>query len=285
MASTQCRGNAAVVVLGDIGRSPRMEYHCLSLLEENFNVDVIGYVETNPLYAIRRGYPKCKIHELSPVPITNLIPILKLFFKAIWQTISLLIALMSIRRPDFLLVQNPPCVPALLVCYIYSAVTRSKLVIDWHNYTYTILGLSAGEKSFLCGIAKRIERFCGQKANANICVTKAMKCDLQKNWNIRDITVLYDRPSARFHSIDLCRKHEIFMKLSKDYPQFLPKCYSDLKECGVIESTAFTQKQVNGKVVYKKQRMAILISSTSWTPDEDFSILIKALKVKRRINK
>ena len=27
-----------VVVLGDIGRSPRMQYHCLSLAAENVNV-------------------------------------------------------------------------------------------------------------------------------------------------------------------------------------------------------------------------------------------------------
>ena len=55
-----------VVVLGDIGRSPRMQYHCLSLAAENVNVlfsvsidkqvNVVGYsqkkccneVESNP---------------------------------------------------------------------------------------------------------------------------------------------------------------------------------------------------------------------------------------------
>lgn len=68
------------------------------------------------------------------------------------------------------------------------------------------------------------------------------------------------------------------MKLSKSHPQFLPKCYDDLKESGVVESTAFTQKLSNGTVLYKPGRMAILVSSTSWTPDEDFSLLLKALK-------
>ena len=32
-----------VVVLGDIGRSPRMQYHCLSLAEYGFAVNFIGY--------------------------------------------------------------------------------------------------------------------------------------------------------------------------------------------------------------------------------------------------
>lgn len=68
------------------------------------------------------------------------------------------------------------------------------------------------------------------------------------------------------------------MKLSKVYPEFLPKCYADLKESGVIETTALTQKLINGNVSYKPQRMAIVVSSTSWTPDEDFEILLKALE-------
>ena len=31
-----------VVVLGDVGRSPRMQYHCLSLVQQNYNVDLVG---------------------------------------------------------------------------------------------------------------------------------------------------------------------------------------------------------------------------------------------------
>ena len=36
-------GLVQVVVLGDAGRSPRMQYHCLSLVQLNYNVDLIGY--------------------------------------------------------------------------------------------------------------------------------------------------------------------------------------------------------------------------------------------------
>ena len=32
-----------VVVLGDAGRSPRMQYHCLSLVQLNYNVDLVAY--------------------------------------------------------------------------------------------------------------------------------------------------------------------------------------------------------------------------------------------------
>lgn len=35
--------SVCVVVVGDVGRSPRMQYHALSLAKEGFDVDVVGY--------------------------------------------------------------------------------------------------------------------------------------------------------------------------------------------------------------------------------------------------
>ncbi len=34
---------ACIIVLGDIGRSPRMQYHALSLAKTGFDVDFVGY--------------------------------------------------------------------------------------------------------------------------------------------------------------------------------------------------------------------------------------------------
>ena len=34
---------ACIIVLGDIGRSPRMQYHALSLAKTGFDVDIVGY--------------------------------------------------------------------------------------------------------------------------------------------------------------------------------------------------------------------------------------------------
>ena len=39
---------ACVVVLGDIGRSPRMQYHALSLSKVGYNVDLVGYSGSAP---------------------------------------------------------------------------------------------------------------------------------------------------------------------------------------------------------------------------------------------
>uniref|UniRef100_A0A1A9WU51 Beta-1,4-mannosyltransferase n=1 Tax=Glossina brevipalpis TaxID=37001 RepID=A0A1A9WU51_9MUSC len=272
--------NVCIVVLGDIGRSPRMQYHACSLLEHNYNVDIIGYQETKPLEELCRQPVKCKIHSLIPVPTINFTPKLKLIFKTIWQTLSLLRALFSINRPKFLLVQNPPGIPTLMICYFYCLLMRSKFIIDWHNYTYTILALSmnGGEQNLLCRFARWLERYFGGKADAHFCVTKAMQMDLKKNWNISNVTVLYDRPPSHFQPIDLSKKHDLFMKLSRSYRQFRDETCDDIKEMAIKESSAFTYKLKNDKVQYKGDRAAILISSTSWTPDEDFGILLKALE-------
>lgn len=90
--------------------------------------------------------------------------------------------------------------------------------------------------------------------------------------------MLYDRPAEQFKSITLAEKHELFYRLSEDFPEFLgPQNLS-----GEQESTRFTYKDANGTIHHRSDRPAIIVSSTSWTPDEDFSILLKALERKRR---
>lgn len=86
-------------------------------------------------------------------------------------------------------------------------------------------------------------------------------------------TVLYDRPAAQFQSITLEQKHDLFFKLAIDYHEFLPININS-EEC---QATRFTYKDSSGTVHLRDDRPAILVSSTSWTPDEDFSILLKAL--------
>ncbi len=39
---------ACVVVLGDIGRSPRMQFHAMSLSRAGYGVDVVGYAGSAP---------------------------------------------------------------------------------------------------------------------------------------------------------------------------------------------------------------------------------------------
>ena len=43
MSETKRKRHVVVVVLGDVGRSPRMQYHAASLLEAGMKVTLIGY--------------------------------------------------------------------------------------------------------------------------------------------------------------------------------------------------------------------------------------------------
>lgn len=86
--------------------------------------------------------------------------------------------------------------------------------------------------------------------------------------------VLYDRPPEEFHPISLEETHELLLKLSKEYSIFK----------GTEENcTAFTTQLPNGGVVLRNDRPALVVSSTSWTEDEDFSILLDALSGTKRI--
>uniref|UniRef100_A0A182Q400 SET domain-containing protein n=1 Tax=Anopheles farauti TaxID=69004 RepID=A0A182Q400_9DIPT len=269
--------NACVIVLGDIGRSPRMQYHVKSLSENGFSVDFIGYVNTAPLDEIRYS-PNVRIHELNPFPELELPSVLKYLFKTVWQALGLLITLISIRKPKFILCQNPPAIPAIIVAYLYCLFARSKLIIDWHNYTYSILELESPD-SPIVRIAKKIEGFFGARAGDNFCVTRAMKDNLSDQWNIR-ATVLYDRPPQQFQSISIQEKHDLFARLGENIGAFRAErsaIVGDSEHVNITGITAFTEMYSNGSVKLRDSRPALLISSTSWTPDEDFSILISAL--------
>lgn len=175
--------NVKVVVLGDIGRSPRMQYHSISLSEMGHRVDVIGYGETDPMDSVKLN-PYILYHYMFPVPQLP-IKLINYIFKAIFQALNLLFLLFITTKSDVVLLQNPPAIPAMVVCWLYARIVGAKFVIDWHNYAHTIMGLSIGSNNPLVKVTKRVEIFMGRRADSNFCVTKAMKDHLYSNWGIK----------------------------------------------------------------------------------------------------
>ncbi|XP_064866991.1 chitobiosyldiphosphodolichol beta-mannosyltransferase isoform X3 [Oncorhynchus nerka] len=171
--------------------------------------------------------------------------------------------------------QNPPGLPSIVVTWLVCGLRGSRFIIDWHNYGYTIMALSHGPDHPIVRLAQWYEQLFGRLSSHNLCVTNAMKEDLQNNWNIR-ATTLYDKPPAIFKETSVDLKHQLFMRLAKTIPQF--------RVCGErpgdeTERTAFTCRDPSDlSVTLTSGRPALLISSTSWTEDEDFSILLKALE-------
>ncbi|KZC11598.1 PREDICTED: chitobiosyldiphosphodolichol beta-mannosyltransferase [Dufourea novaeangliae] len=260
--------NVCVVVLGDLGRSPRMQYHVMSFAREGFTVDFIGYSGSCPLKEIREN-AHIRIYYLPPPPdICNNFPtLLRYIIKTLWQTITLLWVLLQKNISTHLLLQNPPAIPTFPICWFYCFITDSQLVIDWHNYAHTLMALNLKNDHLLVKFSKIIEMFFGSKAQSNFCVSKALKEDLQEKWNIK-AKVLYDRPPNKFHCISLIEKHTFLLKLSEKYNVFK----------GLGENSTIFTEYISNEVHLKSKRPGFIVSSTSWTEDEDFSILLNALQ-------
>ena len=192
--------------------------------------------------------------------------------KATLQAFFLLIPLLASKRPSAILVQNPPSIPTLMCVYFVSRLRNCKFVIDWHNYGFSILALNVKQESLLVRIARKYERFFGRLSDFNLCVTKSMKEDLKTNWEI-DATTHYDRPPLRFSPTAVDKRHELFLKLSPSYEVFKP---SD-DEISSKSGTQFTIENETGSPQLRDDRAALIVSSTSWTEDEDFRLLLDAL--------
>ena len=158
-----------------------------------------------------------------------------------------------------------------MIAFIYAKFKNTKFIIDWHNYGFSILALTNGPKHILCKICKQMEIFFGKRANINLCVTNAMKNDLLLNYSVKALT-LYDKPHESFKPLSVEEKNDFFQKLVHNYNL---EEFSDENSNG----TVFTNVNEKNKISMKSSRPALIVSSSSWTEDEDFHILIDALEI------
>lgn len=249
----QRRRRAIVLVLGDIGRSPRMMYHARSLARGGVDVELCGYDEGSQVLAELVDSPRVTIHRLPVIKNTLGWPFVVFAVqKVLWQHYYLVQLLRQLKGADFLLVQNPPSIPTLGVAklFIIFISRHTKLFIDWHNLGYSILGLKLGKDSLLVRIYQWYEQFFGSKAYCHFTVSVRMGQVLKKKFKMRArrIVPLHDRPASTFSVLTEAERQEV--KLAHPY--------------------IFGEKPVaNEKVV---------ITSTSYTPDENLYTLLDALK-------
>jgi beta-1,4-mannosyltransferase len=262
-----------VLVLGDVGRSPRMQYHALSLAESGADVTLIGYHGepcVSPVEEHER-ITKCLFTPFS-AKLPRSLFLLYAPFKVIFQILQLVyVLLFCITCPDVFLLQNPPSIPTLLVVACVAALRGSRIVIDWHNLGFTVLAERMGENHFVVKLAKYYENIFSRRGHAHFCVTAAMKDWLWENWQVRAV-VLYDKPPSFFHRTALDQQHELFQRLQEDFKPVAAKFGRSISK----DQTLFTDAS-GPKVIARDDRPALVISSTSWTPDEDFSILLDAI--------
>lgn len=149
-----------------------------------------------------------------------------------------------------MLVQNPPSIPTLIIVLAVCRLRNTKLVIDWHNFGYSILSMKLGDSHPLVGISRLYERSLARHAHYHIAVTDAMRGVLEQDFKLRNVRVLHDRPAPLFQPISEPQKRK-----------FLMGC--DLTSNSLDE------------ILTRKVRL--VVSATSWTADEDFSVLLSAM--------
>ncbi|KAK4234549.1 hypothetical protein C8A03DRAFT_47143 [Achaetomium macrosporum] len=255
--SAEGRVSVHVLVLGDLGRSPRMTYHALSVAKHGGKVNLIGYLETSPHPDVV-GNPNITINPLpAPPRRPQLIPfILFAPWKVLYQVYHLTRLLSHGLPPaQWILVQNPPSIPTLAVAGLVCFLRNSKLIIDWHNYGWTILAGTRGPNHPLVALSKLYECYFGRLGSLHLTVTHAMARQLRSPpYSIaQPMLAVHDRPAALFQPLSSPSAREETLK------RVLPDPEKELIP-NLLDGT-----------------MRLVVSSTSWTPDEDFSLLLDAL--------
>ncbi|CEJ84228.1 hypothetical protein VHEMI03416 [[Torrubiella] hemipterigena] len=246
-----------IVVVGDIGRSPRMQYHAISFAKLNRMVDIVGFRET-ARHPELIGNPNVNVFPLTPVPEwiawNNLPFFINIPCKVLQQFYTLYCTLMyTAPAAKWMVLQNPPSIPLFHIALFVSWMRGSKIVVDWHNYGHTILAQNKLYSLFVPiyrWYEMRIGRFLG---NANLAVTDAMTAQLQgAKYKLKGpIRTLHDRPAAIFEPVQ-----------------------SDSDRMAILQRIPETKKMAKDIL---SGSVRLIVSSTSWTADEDFGMLLDAL--------
>lgn len=147
--------------------------------------------------------------------------------------------------------QNPPSIPSLFVAQLICFIRNTRLIVDWHNFGHSILALRLGHNHPLVQALRFYEQTLSRSAVAHFTVTHAMGRVLNQDYGITGpIMSLHDRPTSDFCLLNDSQRLRFLRRLEETAP------YIDEIEKG---------------------KLKLLVSSTSWTPDEDFSLLLEAL--------
>jgi beta-1,4-mannosyltransferase len=278
--------HVVVVVLGDLGRSPRMQYHALSLLEAGHTVSLVGYRGEDLIPDLCKTSARLSVVRFSvpsPKILQKSLPIY-----LVWRIASLCLYLMYAlflsvpakhkQKVDCVLVQNPPAMPLLLIAYLYCRVQgllkrhRPGLVIDWHNLGYTMLS-----NAIFSSIARLYEQVMAPLADGHLCVTSAMKGFLNQHFKIPvgAIHILYDCPPAMFQPLSTSDQHQLLAKLHSNLCSKCPRPW--YQNLNAPDQTLLTETNSARGYVPRRGRPALVTSSTSWTADEDFGQLLEAV--------
>jgi beta-1,4-mannosyltransferase len=222
--------------------------------------------------------------------------------KGVGILLKVFFTLLMLQPYSVIIIQNPPCLPALIAAYMISLVNGSTIIIDWHNLGYAMFAQRLGSDHLLVKLARNLENVVCRLAHKHICVSEAMKDWLTEHFSVKAV-VLYDRPAKIFSAISpsLQQRHcllsrleyrdnILFPSLTKLVVKGDPSADQTADDTSILSGelstcqTAFeninssNNAGVEGGLTLCNDRAKIVVSATSWTDDEDFSMLLEALQ-------
>jgi beta-1,4-mannosyltransferase len=230
-----------------------MQYHAQALATDGVDVDLVG-LEGTPLPKRLTEHPRVMVHRMkgprlkmkvrqtltrSGYAAVGLFDALRLGLR-LWRTLR------QLKRPDVVLVQNPPAFPTLAVTWFSLHGRGVRFVIDWHNLGYTFLRLRLGQWHPAVRLARWFERRDARRVDANLCVSRGLAAFLESRFGVTNARVLYDRPAAAF----------------------VPVARTDRERY---------RQALFGRLSVPAPTAGFVVCPTSWTEDEDFDVIIEAV--------
>lgn len=260
-----------------------MQYHALSLAQAKARVYLVGYRGERCVPAVEAEAITQVLltPDLLPRPRSRPLYLLYAPAKAVLQLVQLMYTLLVVLpAPTTLLLQTPPAIPTLAAAWLMRLLRGVTVVVDWHNMGFSVLQHSLRAGHPFVRLSRMYERLFARRLDGHLCVTKAMARWLSDEWGVV-ARVLHDRPPAFFRRLALEERHALLRRLA---PQFVDAAGAPLwpaeGEAGSPWSggcTPWTSVDASGVASEAAGRPALLISSTSWTADEDFGMMLEAL--------
>jgi len=247
-----------------------MQYHALSLLQNNMHVHLMGYAGS-PLIAPLANWSKTK--NATTLTVDRFAPrnfklpsIVRLPLRLISITFFLFKALFTSPKFDAIILQNPPVIPSLAIVLFFTKFIRftPSVIVDWHNLGFTMFADSKGVVSTLIKtMAYFYELLLTPRADGAFYVTRRMKDFVCDKFNGSGGAVLYDCPPRSMFSPakSIAERDKLRKSMFSTVLANIPNKWNSAESLYASASSS----------------PLLLVSSTSWTPDEDFSILLDAL--------
>lgn len=251
-----------VLVQGELAQSPRMLNHARELMAAGARVQLVGFANL-ALPADLAQSPALSVHPIARLGSARTRSIPQALFiaaaglRSLWLAIRMAwLLLFALPRPDTILVQNPPALPAALLARVAARLRGEALIVDWHNLSSAMLAMRLGETHLLVRAIERFERWLVSQARTNLCVSEAMRRHVEPSAPRGASVVLHDRPVRKTLPITGAER---------------------------VATLRRVEKALGARVGAGEQPAPIVVvSATSWSQDEDMIMLLEALTARAR---